>query len=248
VVFLSQYRRINLSELQHKGDKRVNSIQRLTKAPSQWTWNPVENCLSNPHYGRIQIVAVYSDAGQRPYEQPIFLQQLGEFYIVVNEEMRIAFIEIQRHAVIPLEKYQDSWHTWRPPERSTELIIPHPADIHSHGIVHQEIPGGLALNKLQEAEEETGYQVTQVAHLGYLNPDASFYGTSDPVYVCKASTIPSNVPPDPNELIRKVHWLSPEQAQEIETLAMNTCASLFLFRRWALKQKDRFWKEIGEKL
>ena len=223
-------------------------IQRLANPSSQWEWNPQENFLGNPSFGRIQVVEVCSDDGNVIFEQPIFLQQLGEFYVVVNKNGHIAFIQVQRHAVIPIEKYHSNWHTWRPPQGSTEMLIPHPADIHEEGVTLLELPRGLALNKLQEAEEETGYRVTQVAHLGHLNPDASFYGTSPAVYVCEASEILSDIPPDPHENILQVLWLAPERAKNVQTLSMHTYASLFLFRRWALTQTDEFWRTIGEKL
>ena len=224
------------------------TIRRLTGTPTQWTWNPEKKFLGNPHFGRIQLVAFVNDEGEEIHQQPIFLQQQGEFYVVVNDEGKIAVLRVQRPAVIPIENYHSNWHTWRPPRGSIEMMIPHPAELHTEGVTLLELPRGLTLSKLQEAEEETGYQVTQVAHLGYLNPDASFYGTSPAVYLCKALPFPSNFPPDPNERILQVIWIAPEEIREIETISMHTYASLFLFRRWALKQRDEFWRSIGERL
>jgi len=222
-------------------------IKRIEGDLRGWEWNEEEQYLGNPTIGRIQLVSVLCDNGKELYQQPVWLEQRGEVNIIVNDSQRIAFIEAVRHAVIPLNYYLDKWNDWRPLKGDTQMRIPNPTDLEP-GVTQLEIPRGFTNVILREAEEEAGYKVEMITGLGNVNPNTAFFGTSPFVYLCKATTILSEVPPDPHEVIRKVVWLTPEEAREVETLCGFTFSSLFLFRRWALKQEDKFWRDMGKRL
>lgn len=222
-------------------------IEKIETETKGWSWNEEEKYLGNPKFGRIQIVSVCDEEGREIYQQPVWLEQRAEIDIVVNERQQIAFIETVRHALIPPAEYADKWNDWGSPGDDNRMMIPHPTDLQT-GVSQLEIPRGGTNIALREAEEETGYKVEMVEFLGHMNMNTAWFGTSPFVYVCKALPIPSEVPPDPQEVIRKVVWLSPEEAKEVDTLCGTSYAVLFLLRRWALKQEDSFWREIGERL
>jgi len=223
------------------------NIERIERELIGWGWNEEGHYLGNPGFGRIQLVAVCDDEGKEIYQQPVWLGQRGEVDVIVNDAQKIAFIEAIRHAVIPPAEYAERWNEWQSSKEDNRMLIPHPADLRT-GVVQLEIPRGFTNVALREAEEEVRYEVELTVCLGHLNMDTAFFGTSPLVYVCRASSIPSDVPPDPQEIIRRVVWLLPEEAREVETLCGVTFSTLFLFRRWAFKQEDDFWREIGERL
>lgn len=222
-------------------------IRRIETGTKGWSWNEEEKYLGNPKFGRIQLVSVCDKEGREIYQQPVWLEQRAEIDIVVNERQQIAFIETVRHALILPAEYADKWNDWGPQGDDNRMLIPHPADLQT-GVSQLEIPRGGTNIALREAEEETGYKVEMVEFLGCMNMNTAWFGTSPFVYVCKALPVPSEVPPDLQEVIRKVVWLSPEEAKEVDTLCGTSYAVLFLLRRWALKQEDSFWRGIGERL
>lgn len=226
----------------------MTRIGKLQGNPKGWRYDDQEHYLGNPSFGRIQIVAVYDNNGKENHHRPLFLQHWSEHYVVVNQEQKIAFVEVERPTMLPPNLYTPTWEMWRPSPNG-QMLIPHPADICTIGLTELELPAGLAEgDSLKEAEEETGFQVEHVAYLGQLNSDPPFYATAPFLHLCRALPIPSQIPQDPNEPIIKVHWLTPEQTRELETYSAPTYAGLCRFRLWALKQQDAFWYDIGERL
>lgn len=223
----------------------MQQLHRITgRDPKGWYWDPDNNCLIHPNFGRIQIVAVHQD-DKWSHDRVIIIQHYGEHYVVVNEEGKIGFIEIERVALLPPESYLDSWLNWR------ETGLPHPVEISKIGVTELELPKGLALTQLQEAEEETRHKVELVVTLGPQNPDTSLYGTSAVLHVCKALPVQTNIPEDEKEGIQRVLWLPPKVASEVVTLDAATYAGLWRFRRWAKSQTtldNGFWKDIGMEL
>jgi hypothetical protein len=211
-----------------------------------WKWDEEGKYLYHPTYGRIQMVRVQHEDGKY-HDQPVFVKLDSEFYIAVNEFGEIAFLEVTRPIALPPEKFGPIHDTWKPVDG--EMRIPHPVDIHQEGVTHLELPRGLVEHaSLREAEEETRRRVKEVAFLGYTNCDTSWFATSPKVFACMATLEETDVPPDPHEAIKRVLWLTPEEATKVETLDMATYACLFLFRRWALKQEDEWWHSIGSRL
>jgi len=216
-----------------------------------WTWDEDAQALFNPAFGRIQMIAVLNSDGSVNHHRPAWVETRGEITVVVNDEGSFAFVRQMRPVVIPPENYAAKWQEWSPPKGSSELLIPHPADL-SPGVDCLEVPRGFSNGLLHEAEEETRFRVEQppVAHLGvgHVNMNTTFMATSPFALLCKATRVPSDLDPDPDEPIREVLWLPPEEASEILTLDANTYALLWLVRKWALKQEDSFWGEIAERL
>jgi len=192
------------------------------------------------------LVSVRDNTGQEIYQMPLWVEQRAEGDVIINEKEEIAFVKIHRHAVVPPKNYVGTWDRWKSGPAGS-MLIPHPVDLGA-GVTHLELAQGYTDVILREAEEEVGYKVKMIALLQYVSPSTAFFATSLPVYVGKASAIPSGLSPLPEEGIKQVIWVPPEEVRGIETLCSLTLSSLFLFRNWALKQKDDFWREIGEKL
>jgi len=225
-------------------------ITRIEGDLKGWLWDPKEKCLVNPAIGRIQMVSVVDDNGVERYQQPVWLEQRGEIDVIVDERGCIAFVETVRHAVLrPFSELE--WKKWKPTKENPGALIPHPVDL-APGVTQLEIPRGFTEAVLREAEEEVQRKVYFAAQLGNLNMNTAFMGTSPFVYLCYATPRQSDIPPDPNETIKKVVWLTPEETRNVETLCATTCAALYLFRRWALQHpEDRFnvfLKNVGAQL
>jgi len=204
----------------------------------QWQWYPERNALENPKFGRIQVMAVCDPVtGEMKYEAPIYVESRGEVNVVVNDDGKIAFVVQNRHAVIPVEYLNKTWRG----------SLPEIPEI-KQGVTVVELPRGFADGVMQEAEEETGFKVNPVAQIGNVNSNTAVFGTSPIVAVGKATKIPSDIPPDPGEKILNVLWLTPEETRELDTICGFTDAILRKFRLWTLKQEDRFWRDIGERM
>lgn len=205
-----------------------------------WEWNEEARRLVNPRIGVIQLVSVRDEQGNELYQQPISSENRGEISIIVNDKAEMAFVEAERHAVLPLEAYVESWQE-----------APNPLD-HDSGTAIIELPRGFANALLTEAEEESRYKQEFVAKLGNINANTALFATSPGIVVSRALTIPADRPPDPNERIRQVLWLTPEEVAKLAapdgTLCGFTLAGVFArFRWWARKvQKDSFWQDIAE--
>ncbi len=202
---------------------------------NQWKMDLSEGTLENPRFGMIQLVDV-CDGNKRLYQQPIWSETRGEVDVIVNDTGEIAFVEQERHAVIPPKLYENIWGA--APDR---LSI-------KGGIIELELPRGFANVIMAEVEEETRYKGGEVLYTTHINPNTSLFATSPFLVVSLATKIPATAPSDPNEKIRRVVWLSPEETREVETLCAFTHAGLRIFRLWALKQDNSFWQDIGGRM
>lgn len=211
------------------------NIKKTLLTPRQWTWNPEKDRLENPKFGYIQVVDV-CDGEKRLYQQPIWSEARGEVNVIVNDEGEIAFVEQERHAVILPQLYAGKW------KEAPEILQ------YDTGATELELPRGFANALLAEAEEETRYKAGEIVFQTHICANTSFFATSPFVVICRATKIPAEVPSDPNEKIRRVLWLSPKEVRKVETICSFTYSALWIFRLWALKQQNDFWRGIGEKL
>ena len=104
-------------------------IEKIKEDLIGWKYNQEERYLGNPAFGRIQLVSVCDETGREIYQQPVWLEQEGENDIIVNEDQKIAFVEIVRHAVIPPVEYAKKWNEWKPPKGNVSMLIPHPLSV-----------------------------------------------------------------------------------------------------------------------
>lgn len=227
--------------------KRSMRIERVKRSLRRWFWDEKKLRLTNPNLGNIQLVSVCDNQGKELYQQPVFVEQRAEIDVIVNPEKQIAFVEICRPVVVPPNNYIDDWPRWKPSERNPSAMIPHPVDLGA-GVTQLELPGGYTNDRLREGEEEIGCMIQFVSSLESLCPSTAFFATSLLLHVGKALPIPSGLSALPEEGIKKVVWLYPEEARGIKTLDSITLAALWRFRLWALNQEDEFWKTIGERM
>jgi len=207
---------------------------------TQWMWDPLTKTLENPKYGRIQVMAVCDPAtGKMRYEAPIYTESLGEIDVVANNKGEIAFVVQNRPAIIVTDVLNEKW-TFSPPKIHSLSV--------GNGMTMVEFPRGFSKGIMHEGEEETGFKIVGIERIGNVNSNTAVFGTSPIVAVGKAYEIESDLPPDPGEKILNVLWAKPEEIKELDILCGFTSASLWLFRSWALKQKDSFWRNIGERL
>lgn len=207
---------------------------------TQWVWNPETNTLGNPKYGQIQVMAVCDPVtGAMRYEAPVYTEGRGEIDVVVNDEGKIALVVQNRPVMIPAKILNQKWG--KEPPKTHYLSI-------RQGMTMVEMPRGFNQGVMQEGEEETGYKILASDVIGNINSNTAVFGTSPIIAVGKAWKIESDMPPDPGEKILKVLWAEPEEIREADLICGFTVGALWKFRAWALKQKDPFWRKIGEKL
>lgn len=207
---------------------------------SQWLWDPRTKTVENPKYGRIQVMAVCDPVtGKMRYEAPIYTESFGEIDVVANNEGEIAFVMQNRPAIIVTDVLNQKWKN--SPPKVHELSV-------RNGMTMIEFPRGFSKGIMHEGEEETGFKIVGIDRIGNVNSNTAVFGTSPAVAVGKAYKVESDLPPDPGEKILNVLWAKPEEIREMDILCGFTSASLWLFRAWALRQSDPFWRNIGEKL
>jgi len=211
----------------------------------QWKWNEEEKKLENPKFGFIQLVDV-CDGDKALYQQPVWSEVRGVVNVIVSDEGRIAFVEQERHAIMPLEVYIATWEV--APPLFVRTVITRTKKAVLMGIVGHELPQGFTNALLGEVEEETRYRAGEIIFQTNINANTSLFATSPLVMVTRATKIPADTPPDPTEKIRRVVWLSPEEVREVQTLCSFTHSALRLFRLWAMKQEDEFLRNIGQRL
>lgn len=212
------------------------SIKEIQK--DQWTWNGATRTLENPKIGRITIYQVYKDDGTTPaYQQPVWTEVRGEINIVLDDQARIAFVEQNRHVIIPADLYKEEW--------TRETFDPLKYQM---GVTQLELPRGLTKEILGEVREEVRFDPGEIEATFRVNGNTALFSTSPFVYVTKVTKRPSTVPVDPTEKITKVVWIEPYKVREISTLCGFTMSALWLFRNWCLGQQMGFWKQIGKAL
>ena len=211
---------------------------------SQWVPS-----FSNDRFGRVEVVQMMKEDSKTPaYQGLLFSESRGEVDVVVNDEGKIAFVINERHAVLDPKLYADNWGKT-------------PVNYFSYakekrGMALLELPRGLNTKLMGEANEEIEYEVASAMIIGNVNMNTAVNVTSPFVAVTRAVRYKKNLGQhDPNERVKEVVWLTPEETRSIYTLDGFTHAALHMVRTWALRQKspmgsnpDPFWSSLRERL
>ncbi len=161
--------------------------------------------FSNPKFGCILHVGISNGKGDLVYDQPAWAEPIGAIIIPVDQSGNIAFIENFRN--VPPKEYQNSSYP--------------PSDLSQHGCFSLELPRGFAeLGESskeaarREAVEETGYQVhREPIFLGINNTNTTFFLQNIPIWLVRIFKNQNYSDfTDPHEVIRKVCFLSLEEA------------------------------------
>jgi hypothetical protein len=219
-----------------------NSFEKLVDDPMQWKIVPMTGII-NTKFGAIRVVRVVNAEGKVLYEGVIFAEAKGAINVIVDtedaENPRIAFVRQLRHAVIDTDYLNSIWQFGVP-----DIFDP---EIKAHmGVDMIELPRGFTpKDVLSEAEEETQRKVIFVAEAANVNANTANTATSPLIVIAKATTLPSGRTQDPDEKIREVLWLSPEQVWDKVKLCGFTLAGLWVFLAWCRNNPDPAWKKIG---
>jgi len=225
----------------------MSNIFEKKEAPST-QWVGVTNGIVNSRFGAVHVVQIADEASGKPlYDGIIFVEGKGVINVIADiedpDDPKIAFVTQVRLAVINPDYLNTIWGKGVP-----DIFDP---EVKKHmGVLITELPRGFNLDNdiLSEGEEETQRKIELVAEIGNVNANTANTATSPQIIVAKATKLPSNREQDPNEKIKSVLWLRPEEIREMIDLCGFSMAILWKFRVWCLNNSDPVWKSLGEKL
>lgn len=222
----------------------LRSFEKKSEVPTQWVVG--ENGIVNSRFGIIRVINVTQD-GRPVYEGVNFSESDGSIVIVADIDdaynPRIAVVEQERFAVIDPKYLNEHWQKGVPDIFDSEMKA-------HMGLSMKELPRGFNESKdvFREGEEETGRKIKPVAQIGNVNANTANTATSPRIVVAQATKLPSEWKQDPNEIIKQVLWLSPEEVVKTISLCGFSMAALWVFRQWCLNNPEPVWKIIGGKL
>lgn len=208
----------------------------------QWKVDKDRRVLENAPFGvKYQVVSVvYEDTGELHHEGVIVLSRRCELHIVIRGDGHIGLVFHRREKVIP-------------PEVAQEFFKENPSgtpDVsHVKGIEQFECPHGLAIKALVEAEEETGYAISEAVHVGFIKESPSMGGIAHVFYATRLSNRPSGKKIEEGEQVMGIRFFPPEEIRNVQTICGLTQAALWRFRCWGLKQASgSFWNDVAVRL
>lgn len=208
----------------------------------EWKWNPQKRALENLSLGvTFQVVdVVFEDTGEIKHEGIVPLSRRAELHVVVRNDGYIGMVHHRRELVIPPSVSQQIFST--DPSKIPEIQ-------HIQGIEEYECPRGLAVRKLEEAEEEVGSKIAEAHHIGFIIDSSSLGGTPYILFATLLSPCSSGKKPEVGEQIIGITFFPPDEVRNIPTICGITQAALWRFRAWGLNQpRDSFWYSVAEKL
>jgi len=197
----------------------------------QWKWNPKNRTLENLVLGvSYQVVdVVFEDNKEIHHEGVILLSRRAEIHVAIRSDSYIGLVYHRREKVIPPEVSQKIF------EKDSSQI---PGIEHVLGIEEYECPHGLALEKLVEAEEETGYKIVETEHVGFIKDSPPGGGIAHVLFATLLSSKRSDKTLEAGEQIMGFKFFLPEEVKNIPTICGLTQAALWRFRSWGLKQPE----------
>lgn len=201
---------------------------RFTK---QWKWNPEKRALENLELGiKYQVVdVVFDDNGEVHHEGVILLSRRIELHVVVRSDGYVGLVYHRREKVIPPRVSQAIFAL--DPSRIPDIV-------HIQGIEEYECPHGLALKEFEEAEEETGYKITEARHVGFVKDSPAVGGVSHILFASLLSSRKFGKALETGEQIMGFRFFPPEKVKNVQTICGITQAALWRFRAWGLNQPE----------
>ncbi len=166
-----------------------------------WQQGTGDVVFQNPKLGQVLHVAMCKDDGTPMWDQFIHVEPLGAVTVPVNKKGEFGLVKVDRPTVKSPEQY-----------RYPELNL---ADL---GVSSLETPRGFpkkgeagAQTAHREGEEELGSPIELVKKIGEITPNTTFHPHRIPVYFALVNhEFAGTAPPDVNEKILKVEWVSTE--------------------------------------
>lgn len=175
---------------------RVRAIQEVDGLG----WHPGSGVVfEHSKLGRIVHVAICKDDGTKLYDQPMHLEPVGAVTVPVNSKGELGIVEVERPTVRSAAEY-----------RYPDL------DLATLGVASLEFPRGFpkkgelgAQTAAREGEEELGSPIRSVRQVGEITPNTTFHPHRIPVFLVRVDErFAGTMPPDVNEKILKVRWIS----------------------------------------
>lgn len=208
----------------------------------EWKWNHEKRALENLELGvKVQVVdVVFEDTEEVHHEGITVLSRRVELHVIIRNDGHIGLLYHRREKVVPSEISQQIFS-----ENPSQI----PEIQHIQGIEEYECPQGLAVQKLEEAEEETGYKVAEAHHIGFINGHTPILGTTHILFATLLSPESSGRKHEAGEQIMGMTFFPPDEVKNIPTICGMTQAALWRFRAWGLNQPhDSFWYSVAKKL
>lgn len=185
---------------------RLRFLADVTSATSGpgWRGGAGDVVLANPRYGVIVHGAVCNEAGELLYDLPVWSDPPNGAVIVPElPDGRLLFVE-----------------QFRPAAAAPGSVHPYPPEaLDTLGAVSLELPRGFADPgeaqrdaARREAEEEIGYRVESLEHIGWCNPNTTFQTRAAGIFHALLGSSESERPADANETILARHPLTRSEA------------------------------------
>ncbi len=230
--------------MQHVAKLLVRPCGPEGRFEKQWKWDPNRRRLENVVLGVAYQVAdiVDEDTGAVHHEGVIYVSRRIELHVIIRDrDGYVGMLTHRREKVIPPE--------------TTEMLfaknprhIPDPL-VHATGITQFELPHGLAVHPLEEAEEETGFAIVDAAHVGFVKESPCQGGVAHKLYATCVSDRPSGKTLEAGEQVLGVTFFPPKVVRDLPTICGMTQAALWRFRSWGLHQASTTrWHDVARQL
>lgn len=209
-----------------------------------WVYNPLTHRIENLAFGVFYEIfnVVYEDTGELHHRGIGVCSRRIELHVPVRQsDGAIGFVWHHREKVIP--PYVSEAEFAKDPSRPLAISE------FARGVYEWELPHGLAVKALAEAEEETGYALVEACHIGFVKESPALGGVAHKLYASVLDdTRSSGKKPEEGEQIMGFHFFPPEEIRTIKTICALTQSALWRFRAWGLDHKDTFWQRIAARL
>lgn len=213
------------------------------RVKKQWLWKAELRRLENTLHGvAFQVVDVVETlTGALHHEAVIPLGRRSELHIIVRDDGQLGFVLHERENTIPPDVASRQY------QKDPQAILnPFSEPI---GLIQYECVHGVSTTPESEAEEESGLQVFELNHIGWMKDNTASGGAAHYLYATRVSTHRSQIKGDRDEPIHGFTFFAAEDVRKIETLCALTQAALWRFRCWGLEQPpDSFWRTVAERL
>lgn len=182
---------------------KIRPFSQIPMGAKQGWWpGPGDIILQHSRLGQLLHVAICRDDWYPMWDQPLHLEALGAITVPVNSRFEFGLIQVERPTV----------------KSSRDYTFPD-LDLRILGTTSWEFPRGFPKKGEQssqtarrEGEEELGSPITEVVKIGEVTPNTAFNSHLIPVYLVKVNeNFSGTTPPDVNEKILKVQWISSEE-------------------------------------
>lgn len=216
---------------------------REDRLEKQWKWNPQRRAVENHTLGvAFQIVdVVYEDTNETHHEGFVVLSRRTEMHVVVRNDGHIGLVFHRREKMIPPRAAEKFFK--KNPHLAPDISL-------IKGVEQFECPHGIAIQKLAEAKEETGYEVAEAIPIGFIKESPSWGGIAHALYATRLSDKRSVAATrEDGEQIINLTFFPPKEIRNVLTICGLTQAALWRFRCWGLTQSTKtLWRKVAVRL